>query len=324
MGSPISRVAVTGAAGYVAGRLIERLEREDENELVLATDIRPLTSRHSSKVVFERRDVTAPLADLLSEQGIDTVVHLAYVLNPRHDSNAAWRVNVEGTANILEACAQAGVGHILYLSSTSVYGAHADNPPLLTEESPVRPIRGFHYSEAKAGAESLLAEFSRDQTDCNVTVLRTCPVMGPNAHNFIARAFAKPFLVSVRGHDPAIQLLHEDDLVDVMMLCLRRRPTGVFNVAADGGLRWSEMARMFRRGLVAVPAPLLYGLTAAAWTLRLQSDSPACGLDFIRYPWNVSTEKIERELGATFRYSSRDAWTAFVDGPRAPMDETIA
>ena len=123
MTDSVRRVAITGAAGYVAGRLIERLERDSSIEGILATDIRPLDRQHSPKVIFRQHDVTTPMADLFSEHSIEAVVHLAYVLNPGHNRAASERVNVGGTINVLDACGQVGVQQIVYLSSTSVYGA---------------------------------------------------------------------------------------------------------------------------------------------------------------------------------------------------------
>ena len=98
------------------------------------------------------------------------VLHPQFENNPEfaerwsHDRLAAHRVNVGGTSNLLDASAEAGVRRIVYLSSTSVYGAHADNPPMLTESSPARPVRGFQYSEDKAEAErqASLFEFKED------------------------------------------------------------------------------------------------------------------------------------------------------------------
>ena len=66
------------------------------------------------------------------------------------------------------------------------------------------------------------------------------------------------------------------------------------------------------RRVVRLPAWLLYPLTQITWSLRLQSDSPAMGLDMVRYPWLASTEKIEREMGFRPRYSSWDAWETYV------------
>ena len=305
------RIAVTGAAGYIAGSLIRSLVRDSSVERVLATDIREPGSPFGPKAVFVRHDVTEPMDDILSEHGVNAVVHLAFVLQTGHDRHAARRVNVDGAATVVKSCVEAGVRRLLYLGSTTVYGAHADNPALLTEDSPVRPVAGFQYGEDKADVERLFSRLEAEYRGLSLTVLRVCPVVGPNADNFIARAFSKPLLVAVGDHDPEMQLLHEDDLVELMRLCLRRDSPGVFNVAGRSTVRWSEMARIMGRRLVRLPAWTLYPLTEIAWRLRLQRDSPACGLDFIRHPWTADTGKLADELGFEPRHSSTEAWLAF-------------
>ena len=305
------RVAVTGASGYVGSRLVDSLEAEGEVEMVLAMDVRPPARSLGAKATFIQQDVSVPFPRTFASHEIDTVVHLAYVLRQGRNREANRRVNVGGTANLLDACGEAGVRKIVYLSSTSVYGAHPDNPAFLTEDSPARPARGFQYSEDKVRSEALVEAFAAERPDTVATILRCCPVMGPNADNFIARAFLKPFLVKVRGSDPGMQFIHEDDLIGCIMRCVLDDAPGLYNVAGEGAIRWSEMAAMLGRRMLSLPAWLLYPATDAAWKLRLQSDSPSIGLDFIRYAWAVSTEKIKRELGFEFRHSSREAWEAF-------------
>jgi UDP-glucose 4-epimerase len=313
-----TRVAVTGAAGYVGTRLIHRLEGERRVEHILAIDVRPPSVPYGPGVVYLQHDVATSFDHPFLEHRIDTVVHLAYALRPSRRKAAIRRVNVGGTDNLLRASAADGVRKIVYLSSTSVYGAHPDNPPMLTEASPPRPVQGFQYSEDKAQAESLVRQYAQRTPELRATILRCCPVVGPSADNFISRAFLKPFLVAVRGYDPPMQLIHEDDLADVLALCVLDEVSGVYNLAGEGVVHWSEMARMLGRKLVALPAPFLYWVMEAAWRLGLQSDSPSSGLDFIRYRWTASTDKIQRELGVTFRYSSRDAWEAFARQHREP------
>ena len=278
---------------------------------ILATDIRPPSIRLSRKVKFERWDVTESCPGIFSSHRIDTVVHLAYILNPARRKTRARRVNVTGTDNVLQASREAGVKHIVYLSSTSVYGAHADNPTLLTETDPARPIEGFQYSQDKVAAESRLLEFAARNPEAVVTILRTCPIMGPNADNFIANAFKKPILPAIGSADPPMQFLHEDDLSRTVALCLGHRPKGIYNVAGEGSIAWIEMIRMIKRPVIKLPAAVWYPLTSAAWYLGLQNDSPACGLDFIRFPWSASTEKIKAALGIEFRHTSRSAWEAY-------------
>ena len=178
----------------------------------------------------------------------------------------------------------------------------------------MRPVAGFQYGETKAAVELLLRDFVKREKGPTVSVMRSCPVMGPRTDNFISRAFSRSLLVGVTGFDPHMQLLHEDDMTEVLSRCLLERIPGTYNMAGGDSVRWSEMAQAFGKQIVYLPARLLYGLTSLSWAMRLQSESPAGGLNFIRYRWTVSTEKIKRDLGVDFKYSSREALMSFVNG----------
>lgn len=308
----IRRVAVTGASGYIGTQLIRHLDALDEVDHILATDIRPLRLQHSNKVQFVNHDVTVPMGELFQLHGIDAVAHLAFVLKPSHDADRIRSVNVGGAVNVMGSCVSTGVRHLVCLGSTTVYGAHADNPPLLTEESPLRPLKGFLYGENKAEIESRLQDFRTAQPELSVSVLRTCPVLGPNADNYVARSLSRSMLVAFRGHNPQMQFLHEDDMSQILTHCLLNGVDGTYNVAGVGSVGWEEMAELGGKRLVRLPGPLLRGLTGLTWAARVQSSSDVSGLELIRYPFLASTEKLEREHGLKARKSSRETWLAFV------------
>ena len=312
MGEKPRRIAVTGGAGYVGTTLIRHLVERDDVGTVCAIDIREPNWALGSKVSFVRQDVSEPFPELLGDLEVDTVVHLAYKLRQGRNREADRRVNVDGTRNTIDSCRRGGVRRIVYLSSTSVYGAHPDNPPAMTEDMPTRPVAGFQYSEDKVESERLLSEYASASSEVAVCTLRCCPVMGPSADNFIADAFDKPFLVAISGASPPIQLIHEEDMIRCLALATMGKAEGVYNLAGTDSLRWDEMAATRGRRVLSMPAWLLYSLTHLAWALRLQSVSPASGLDLIRFPWFASTEKIEREMGFRPRYTSGDAWEAYV------------
>lgn len=317
------RVAVTGAAGYLGRLLIRRLERCAGVAHILATDIRAAPpGEFSDKVAFVQHDIRAPIGGLFAERRIDAVAHLAFVIRAGRNERAVKGVNIGGLANALDGCANSGARLLLYMSSATVYGAHPDNPPLLTEASPLRPLSGFAYSDAKVEAEALLTNFAERHPDVGVCILRACPILGARADNFIAQNLARRLSVAVMGYDPPMQFLHEDDAADVMANCLLGGAAGIYNIGGSGGVRRSEMAALAGGRLLQLPAALLYGLTGLSWRLGLQSSSPSCGLDFIRYPWAVSADKLEREHGLAARYSSREAWTAFVSGRRQAPPNT--
>ena len=312
MGEGLRRIAVTGASGYVGSLLIRRLAGCEAVGGILAIDVRDPSSPFGECVSFVRQDVSQPFPRLFAEHSIDTVVHLAYELRQGRDREANRRVNVDGTTHTLDACRRAGVRRLVYLSSTSVYGAHPDNPEALSEEMPARPIAGFQYSEDKLQSEKLIARFASESHGVTACILRCCPVMGANADNFIASAFDKPFLVAVSGANPPMQLMHEDDLGRCLELAVLGDMEGLYNVAGAGSISWGEMAAARGRRVFSAPAWLLYPATQLSWALRLQSDSPALGLDFVRYRWLADTGKIEREIGFRPRFSSTDAWDAHV------------
>ena len=303
------RVAITGAAGSIGAKLVERLAVSDDVDGIVAFDARPLPFDHA-KVVNFHMDIRQPMSDVLREYSVDSVVHLAFLLRPGHNREAVRRVNVGGTARVLRSCREASVRNLLYLSSTTVYGAHPNGAQPYTEESPVRPVRGFQYAEDKAATELMIEAYAADNPDTCVTVLRGCVVMGPRSDNFIAQAFRKPLLVSILGANPQMQFIHEDDVQEALELCLMERVPGVYNLTGEGTVAYSDIARTAGLRSVALPAPVLSALTQASWMLRLQGDSPASGLAMVRWPWLASNEKLTRETGFRPRHTSREALEA--------------
>lgn len=304
-------IAVTGAAGYIGRRLVERLLADDTVERVIAADVRPAPLAHS-KLTYLRQDISAPLEVAFRDAGVEAVVHLAFVLRQTRKRAESRRVNVEGMANVLRACGAVGAMRLVLMSSSTIYGPHSDNAALITEDQPLRPPARFDYAVDKADCEALCREYGSKHPESVLTILRGCVVMGPNAKNFITAALDKPVLIGVRGADPPMQFLHEDDLVHVLWECLRGTYPGVFNIAGPGEVRWSEIVRLAGKPMISFPEPLAYGLTNATWCLHLQNDSPGVGLDFIRWPWTVSTAKLEREFGYAFRYTSQEALGSYL------------
>ena len=133
----MKNVFITGVAGYIGMKIARALEDCPQVEKIIGIDVNtPLEI--PKRLMFIKRDVREPMSDLLTEHNIDTVIHAAYVLHPIHDKNLMEDINKGGTRNILNASAETKVKHLLYTSSTTSYGFHADNPIPLTEESPLR------------------------------------------------------------------------------------------------------------------------------------------------------------------------------------------
>ena len=144
---------ITGASGYIGGKLVEHLCEQDWVSVVVGTDINEPAFTHS-KYKFEIRDIRHSMDDIFTSNDIDTVVHAAYVLPPIHNKGLMEDINKGGTSNVLKASAKAGVKQILYTSSTTAYGFYPDNDRPLTEESPLRGNGDMTYAKNKKEIEA--------------------------------------------------------------------------------------------------------------------------------------------------------------------------
>jgi len=307
----MKNIAITGISGYIGTKLLAYLDCVADVEKIVGIDTRQPRFK-STKLKFYQQDVRTPFGELFLENGVYIAVHLAFVLRPTRQTALARQIDIDGTTNFINACRQAKVKHILYLSSHTVYGAHRDNPVPLNEDSPLRPLPDFQYSRDKAEAERIVREFVASAPDVTLTILRSCPIIGPNAVGSATTImFQPPVMVGVAGHDPPMQFVHEDDLINIIGFFLEQGKGGIFNVAGDGVLKYSEIARLLEKRLLKLPGILLKSVISLSWTLHLQSASPAGGIEFIKYPPVVSTNRLKKDTGYSFKYSTKEALSAF-------------
>ena len=309
-------VAVTGAAGYVGSRLIERLAEVEELETILAIDNKPLR-RPVHNIKAARLDVTQPLDGLLHEQRIDTVVHLAfdYPQLPDHgDPGVVPPHNLDALRSVLNSCRLARVANFVHLSSHAVYGPWRENPVPIMEDQPLKPLKDFPYALDKARSEELIAQFVATTPQVGVTILRSCVVLGPTVGNRAASVLFKKVLLGVWREDPPWQFIHDDDLASALVLAVIQPRPGTYNVAGYGVVPFSEVARSTGAKLLKLSPNLAYIATHLSWKLGIQKEAPARGLDFVRYPIVLSTGRARREMGFRPQYSSREALSEFISG----------
>ncbi|WP_428269812.1 NAD-dependent epimerase/dehydratase family protein, partial [Haliangium sp.] len=135
-------VAITGAQSFLGIELIKRLEADRRYRRVIALDIRKPTIP-LEKTEYAQLDLTLPTADselvrVLESEGVDTVVHAAFLSYPTHASEWAHELEDIGTMHVFNACARLRPSRVVMLSSTMVYGASPKNPNFLSEDAPLR------------------------------------------------------------------------------------------------------------------------------------------------------------------------------------------
>ena len=328
---PMSVIAITGAGGYIAGRVIQALEANPLCSRMVGFDLKPPIAP-SRKLDFFKRDVRDPeLGPLFQREGVTTIIHFAFVLNPIHDRGEMHAVNITGTLNILEAAKFCRATQLLATSSTSAYGALPDNPPRLKEAMELRAAESFQYARDKREMDLLLQEFARRQPEIAVCIFRPCIVIGPGVDNFISQGMTQAVNIILDGQNPEMQFVHEDDVARAVGLALESRAQGIFNIVGEGVITLEEAWQMKGRGIrINFPAWFAYPAVDLSWALRIPLlKAPAASLDFFRWQWVAEGEKAARELGFVPQYSTRQIWRDYIrwleEHPKAgPISRLLA
>lgn len=307
-----ARVLVTGGAGFLGSHVAAALVAHPGVDLVVAGDVRrpehPLDG-----VVYDDCDVTRPagIVPLLERHGIDVVVHLAAIVNPGRDHDLEYRVDVDGSRHVLEACVAAGVRRIVVSSSGAAYGYHADNPDWLRESDPVRGNDEFAYSKHKRLVEQLLGSFRSAHPELEQVVFRIGTILGPTVRNQITALWDGPRLLAIRGSESPFVFVWVDDVAAAMARAATDGPPGIYNVAGDGRLTVHEIASRVGKKTLTVPAGLLaFGLRVGR-ALRLTVHGPE-QVGFLRYRPVLANDALKSEFGFTPSKTSAEAFEAYL------------
>ncbi len=302
--------ALTGAAGYLGRKLLPLLDREKTVNKIICIDLKePPLGLLSSKTEFYRLDIRDPqMSHLFNSSKVDTIIHLAFVLDPIRNREEMHSINTEGTANILEAATKCGARHLIVASSTSAFGAFPDNPPWLDENAEPREHAGYAYAADKYAVEKILLDFSAGNERIKVAVVRPCIVYGPGVNNYLSRFILNwPFLLQVGAERPVMQFVHENDVARAFMLIFKREASGYYHIVGEGVISTAEIAELAGIKILALPPWLAYPLVNLLYFLHFPGvEAPAAMLDYIRYRWTASDQKTRSGLGFKPLLSSKE------------------
>ncbi|XVV06297.1 NAD-dependent epimerase/dehydratase family protein [Actinosynnema sp. CA-248983] len=320
------RVVVTGASGNVGTALRRALA-------ALGADVVCVARRvpDSAPETWVSCDVGAPAADVVLRAvfaGADAVVHLAWAVQPGSDEPPMRRTNLDGTAHVLAAAA--GVPHVVVASSVAAYTPAGH---IVDETWPCDGVPGSAYSLQKARLEHMLDGYDR----APVARIRPCAIVQPEAGGQLDRwalsPLVPPGLLGKRWLPVPLwsglraQVVHADDVARAIVVLLRHRAEGPFNVAAEPVLRADDLARVFGGFRLPVPLRALTALALPTWRLGLQPMHPGW-LRLADQASIVDTTRL-RALGWEPRHDARAALAEFVAavaegrgswGPLAPHD----
>lgn len=282
----LMKVLVTGIAGFIGSHLAEGLLARGDDVVGLDNFDsfygRGIKERNLRRLRGRAAIVEADILDrgaldrVLAMSGFDAVVHLAALAGVRpsiREPSRYQEVNVLGTTRLAEALHAAGVGRLVFASSSSVYGHNVAVP--YAEDQPVdRPASP--YAASKRGGELLLSTLS-ELHGITVSCLRYFTVYGPRQrpemaiHSFCRLLEAGETIPMFGQGDTSRDYTYVDDAVAGTIAALDRAPAGfsIYNIGNTRPVTLRDLVAHIGRALGKEPRvehqPLQPGDVAHTW-----------------------------------------------------------
>ena len=221
------RILITGGSGYFGESLLKILVQRGFDCSVL--DINPLEKTLNKKVVFFKTDIRDFNGVLEASKDIDYIFHNVAQVPLAKDKALFNSVNNLGTKNIVKAASANGCKHLVYTSSSAVYGVPAYNP--VSEITIPRPIED--YGQAKLDGEKTCLRFKGKM---KVTIIRPRTILGNGRLGIFQILFEWVYLNQnipvFDGGNNIYQFIHCDDLANACIKAVEEKASGIYNIGA--------------------------------------------------------------------------------------------
>lgn len=328
------RILVTGATGAVGPRVVAALMESGCGIRTLALDSPP-ADLWPEGVDALTGDVTDPDAVQAAMRGVEAVVHLAallHIVDPPPALRSEYeRINVGGTATVVEAARRAGVGRLVFFSTIAVYGDSAGE--ILTEDSPPRP--DSFYAQTKLAAERIVLAAKRSDGRPLGAVLRLGAVYGARIKGNYRRlllALARGRFLPIGPGTNRRTLVYDWDVAQAALLAVRHPDAagGIFNVTDGGFHTMNDIIETLcgaigrRPPLLRLPAGPVRGLAGL-----LEDGARICGVQFPvgratidKYTEDAAVDgsRFRGQTGYTPRYDLTRGWRETVAEMRQAGD----
>jgi dihydroflavonol-4-reductase len=320
---------VTGANGFVGAAVVRALLARGEPVRALVRQGSNIDNLAGLPVEIERGDITDTASLRRSFGGCRCVLHVAadyrlWVPDPR----VMYRTNVEGSVNVVESAAEAGVERLVYTSSVAVLGINPDLSPA-DERTPVSVTQMIGpYKRSKFLAEEAVQKRAAE-LGLSVVIVNPSTPIGPG--DFRPTPTGRVIVDAALGRMPAyvdtgLNVVHVDDVAEGHILARDAGVPGQRYILGGADLSLREILAMvaIRSGRkppsLRLPRSVVYPVAAASeLAARLFGIEPRVTLDGLRMSRKhmyFTSHKAETELGYRWRppeAAIEDALTWFRD-----------
>lgn len=222
----MKRALVTGGSGFFGEILVSKLS--ENNWDVYNLDLNPSVKMPIAKQFIG--DIRDRGLCISATQGMDAVFHNVAQVPLTKDRGLFFSVNVYGTANILQAAAEAKVSNFVYTSSSAIFGLPEILP--ISKDFTPNPIEA--YGAAKLGGENLCRDFF--DSDMNIKIVRPRTILGAGRMGIFGLLYRWVQLgvdIYLLGNGKgSYQFVHPDDLAEGIIRTLTTNGNQVFNLGA--------------------------------------------------------------------------------------------
>jgi nucleoside-diphosphate-sugar epimerase len=248
---------VTGASGFIGGRLAARLVREGYQVRCLVRPSSDVAALSALEVELVTGDLTAPDTLLRAAEGCRHVFHCGALVSDWALPEQVQAVNVAGTRDLLDACVRASVTRFVHFSSTDVYGYPGG---VDVDESYVPGGFRNWYAQTKRDAESEVQRAGAAGR-LETVILRPATVYGPGSREVVlevARALRGRHMLLIDHGRALAGLCFIDNLLDAAVIALTHEAAAgqAFNVTDGVDVSWRQFADGIADGMGAARARL--------------------------------------------------------------------
>ncbi|MHA2024276.1 MAG: NAD-dependent epimerase/dehydratase family protein [Candidatus Thorarchaeota archaeon] len=239
------KILVTGATGFLGGRIISKL-LEEEHQVVGMVRSTSNTEGLPKEVEIKEADLFDIASLEEAVRGVDAVIHFAAYFDfyPR-DEELMFKVNIEGTKNLMNACVGTDVERFIYCSTAETVGG-VRFPPA-TEDTELRP--DFSYGESKILAEQAIREITTDSGLAHI-ILRPTGVMGEGdlyvMYEVVKELYNGKVFALPRDLSAQFMYTHIDDVVSgfVCSLTSMAALNNTIILCPDESMSWEEFVEV--------------------------------------------------------------------------------
>ena len=307
------RILITGVDTFWGSMTAKSLEDDPTIDTIIGL------GTSDPKVELERTECLRAdhnysiVSRILKSTRVDIVMHTFMATeSTAYSGRMLNENNVIGTMNLLAAVGgSSSVKRLIVKSSSLVYGSSSQDPYFFDETSKRPSPARLRIEKSIIEAESYVKDFAQDNPHIAVTLLRFCNVIGDNIATTITRNLRKRVLPYLLGFDPSIHLIYEDDVVSALVFAANSDLEGIYNVAGDERVPWSEIASIAGAKLIPLFAYATNVISAPLIKTGIVKVTPEL-MELMKYGRGIDNTKF-KTAGFSYKYTTSAAVAKFCE-----------